>query len=65
MTWTPEANVSRAKPRVFLLEDDANAAQSTSAVLSEAGYEIECYCDGRQALSRLREEPADLILLDL
>lgn len=56
---------SRAKPRVCLLEDDANSALSTSAVLSEAGYEIECHCDGHTALQRLREEPADLILLDL
>jgi CheY-like chemotaxis protein len=55
----------RAKPRVCLLDDDANSALSTSAVLSEAGYEIECHCDGHKALQRLREEPADLILLDL
>jgi len=56
---------SRAKPRLCLLEDDANSALSTSAVLREAGYEIECHCNGHQALQRLREEPADLILLDL
>jgi len=56
---------SRAKPRVCLLDDDANSALSTSAVLSDAGYEIECYCDGQKALARLREQHADLILLDL
>ena len=56
---------SRTKPRVCLLDDDASSAEITSAALSDAGYEIECYGDGHEALARLREHPADLILLDL
>ncbi len=52
-------------PRVFLLDDDPDTGESMRAVLVGAGYEVECHCDGRTALARLRECPADLLLLDL
>jgi two-component system NtrC family sensor kinase len=51
--------------RVLLLEDDPDIAEPTSAILKDAGYSVEWFRNGRDALDGLRESPVDLILLDL
>ena len=50
---------------VLLLEDDPDIAEPTSSILGDAGYAVEWFRNGRDALDWLRDNPADLILLDL
>lgn len=51
--------------RVLLAEDDDDIAESVSGVLTDAGYTVETCRNGQEALARLREDPADLVVLDL
>ncbi|ROR35205.1 response regulator [Inmirania thermothiophila] len=55
---------SRARPAVLLVEDSEMDAEVVTAVLEEAGCRVMRCWDGASALSRLAEEPADLVLLD-
>ena len=51
--------------RVLLVEDDRRADGVLPLHLEVAGYEVDHIADGRQALSRARDLPFDLILLDV
>ncbi|HEX7477318.1 MAG TPA: response regulator [Polyangiales bacterium] len=63
---SPRSSNSPSRPRrICLLEDDPDSADAVRSVLHGAGYDVECYQTGRQALQALHEQPADLILLDL
>jgi signal transduction histidine kinase len=47
------------------VEDDEDIAEELRAILEDAGYSVEACHNGEQALERLRESPADLVVLDL
>lgn len=51
--------------RVLLVEDEARVASFIAKGLEDSGYVTEVALDGRSALARLREEPVDLVLLDV
>src|SRR6478735_4498876 len=51
--------------RVLLVEDDRRADGLLPLHLEVFGYEVDHIADGRQALSRARDLPFDLILLDI
>ena len=51
--------------KVLLIEDDPEIARLLQAELGEAGYLVEWASSGMEGLVRLREEPPQLIILDL
>lgn len=64
----PVARVSRRTLRVglnvLLAEDHPVNQLLFQRMLMKLGCEVHLVCDGQQALSRLREQPVDLVLMD-
>lgn len=50
---------------VLLVDDDAAALASARAVLGEAGYAVTEAFNGRQALSQVMANPADLLITQI
>jgi DNA-binding response OmpR family regulator len=64
------ARSQRTKPcgeasRVLIVDDEASCRLGFRVALEAAGYEIAEAADGETALEQLRNDPADLALLDL
>ncbi|MDD5169533.1 MAG: response regulator [Syntrophales bacterium] len=53
------------KRRIIIVDDEIHMCESLDILLSSQGYEIQCFTDGSQALSHLRVQVCDLLLLDL
>jgi two-component system, OmpR family, response regulator len=51
--------------RVLLVEDDKPLAQALVALLSSAGYAVDCVGDGEDACTLAAAEQFDLVILDL
>ncbi|MFN2523587.1 MAG: response regulator [Mycobacteriales bacterium] len=60
----PAAAVGR-KPRVLVVEDSVGVRELERVILEGAGYAVETAVDGLDGASRLRDEPADLVLSDV
>lgn len=54
-----------ANERVLLVDDDKEVVRLMRAYLEQAGYQVLVAFDGQSALASLRQEPVDLLLLDL
>ncbi|HEY6908420.1 MAG TPA: ATP-binding protein [Myxococcales bacterium] len=54
-----------ARPRVLLVDDDAEILDATGRVLRDWGYEVDAAADGVTALSLARGTRHDLVLVDL
>jgi CheY-like chemotaxis protein len=50
---------------ILLVDDDEQLRTMISAVLRRAGYEVQAACDGSEAITLYRRNPADLIITDL
>jgi DNA-binding response OmpR family regulator len=50
---------------VLLVEDDASIREITTLGLEQAGFRVATSGDGREALVRFRQEPFDLVVLDV
>jgi DNA-binding response OmpR family regulator len=53
------------KPKILLLEDDANLNETISEYMEEQRYEVESTYEGYEAQDKLYEEHFDLLLLDV
>ena len=53
------------KPRVLVVEDSVGVRELERVILEGAGYSVETAVDGLDGASRLREDPADLVLSDV
>jgi len=53
------------RPKILIVEDEADIAGFIRLELEHEGYEVTCSEDGRKALQKAMEEPWDLILLDI
>jgi DNA-binding response OmpR family regulator len=53
------------RPRVFVVEDDANVAEVVGRYLEREGCRVEAISDGMVALDRILADPPDLVILDL
>jgi putative two-component system response regulator len=53
------------RPRILIVEDHPTMRGAMRLVLEEGGYRIDEASDGAQALRMLREDPPDLMFLDL
>jgi len=51
--------------RILVVEDEPDSLFTISAVLQAEGFTVEATTSGEEALERLRQQPADLVLLDL
>ncbi len=51
--------------RILVVEDETKIARFLRQGLTLEGYHVEVAYDGSEALSKLRAEPADLVILDV
>lgn len=51
--------------RILVVEDDTRLATTLERVLSAEGHSVEVVGDGLEALRRAREQPFDLVVLDI
>lgn len=51
-------------PRVLVVDDEPQVAQATAELLRRTGYTVDVAASGQEAVSRVRETPPDLMLLD-
>lgn len=54
-----------ARGRILVVDDQAEIREMTSMILANAGYTVDAAGSGPDALCRLRDEPYDLVLLDI
>lgn len=52
-------------PRVLVVDDDADVRETIRQMLERTGYEVTTAADGKRGLARYREDPADLVVLDI
>jgi two-component system NtrC family response regulator len=52
------------RPSVLIVDDDEHICRSLEVILSKAGYKTDTAHTGREALTKLREKPSDVVLLD-
>lgn len=64
-TQSPPPARSTAKTRVLVVEDEPGIAGFVRRGLLFEGYEVDVAPDGRTALSSLRDNPPDVVVLDL
>ncbi len=53
------------RPRVLVVEDSVGVRELERVILEGAGYQVETAVDGLDGASRLRNDPADLVLSDV
>jgi CheY-like chemotaxis protein len=51
--------------KVMVIDDDENTVKFLTAVLEENGYETAVAYDGREGVEKLRQDKADLLILDV
>jgi CheY-like chemotaxis protein len=61
----PRTATPARKPRVLVVEDSVGVRELERVILEGAGYQVETAVDGLDGASRLRDEPADLVLSDV
>lgn len=50
---------------IFIADDEINIQQLIKMFLEKEGYEVKCFSNGRDLLKAFKEEPADMLLLDV
>jgi DNA-binding response OmpR family regulator len=55
----------RARARILIVDDERALVGVLAMLLGDAGYEFVTAYDGETALRRIRDDPPDLVLLDL
>ena len=53
------------KPRILIVDDDADLLESLSLRLSHEGFDVSVAADGYEGLERARREAPDLLILDI
>ena len=61
----PPRSEKQPQGRVLIADDEAAIANGLSAILSDAGYEVEVASDGQKALERLSADRFGVVLADL
>src|SRR5687767_14212405 len=56
---------NKPQGRILIADDEAAIANGLSAILSDAGYEVEVASDGQKALERLQTNEFGVVLADL
>jgi putative two-component system response regulator len=63
--WNDSTGAPAASARVLVVDDIAANRHLVVAMLARDGYRVTCAVDGREALDRIRQDPPDLVLLDV
>ncbi|MFO0931263.1 MAG: response regulator transcription factor [Planctomycetota bacterium] len=63
--WLARVRASCAGARVVVVDDEPAVLQMTSSLLMAAGFRTTTFADGDEALVALRQDPPDLLLLDV
>ena len=53
------------KPRVLLADDDRSVLDALGTVIESEGFELVRAADGHEAVEKFRQQPIDIVLLDL
>jgi CheY-like chemotaxis protein len=53
------------KPRVLLVDDDRSVLDALGTVIESEGFELVRAADGHEAVEKFRQQPIDIVLLDL
>jgi len=53
------------RPKILLVDDDADFVAATKIVLESGPYEVIVACEGEEGLQKARQENPDLVLLDI
>ena len=53
------------KKKILIVDDEEDMVAVLCQLLKNCGYETACASDGKEALRAIKEEPFDLILLDV
>ncbi len=56
---------ANGRPRVLVVDDDANITAFLKRALAYEGYQVETAADGQMALAVARDNPPDLVILDI
>ncbi|HWH28980.1 MAG TPA: response regulator [Mycobacteriales bacterium] len=62
---TARGSTPARKPRVLVVEDSVGVRELERVILEGAGYQVETAVDGLDGASRLRADPADLVVSDV
>jgi CheY-like chemotaxis protein len=57
--------MTQNRPRILLVEDDAELLLTTSELLGFCGYAVEAVSSGSRAMESFRQMPPDLVLADV
>jgi two-component system chemotaxis sensor kinase CheA len=61
----PASHAAARPGRILVVDDALTVRELQRSILERAGFEVRVATDGRDALARLAEEPADLVLTDI
>lgn len=53
------------KAKIMVVDDEVRLCDSLDILLGERGYDVQCFTDGKGAISYVQDKPCDLVLLDL
>lgn len=53
------------RPRILVVDDALTVRELQRSILQRAGFDVRLAADGRQAMTKLAEEPVDLVLTDI
>ncbi len=53
------------KPRVLLVDDDRSVLDALGTVIESEGFDVIRAADGHEAVEKFRQQPIDIVLLDL
>ena len=56
---------ANGRPKVLVVDDDANITAFLKRALAYEGYQVETAADGPAALAAARDNPPDLVILDV
>jgi two-component system response regulator MprA len=59
------SGTSVTRPRLLVVDDDANITAFLKRALSYEGYQVETAMDGPSGLAAARDHPPDLVILDI
>lgn len=57
--------MTKDKPRILIVEDDANIRESLSSILQQKGYNTDTAKNGREAIQKSKAKFFNLALLDI